>query len=313
MNIEMKVCGEYNLVITRADGTITETGWFDNLILDLGLDYMGTGTMDQSGNTFNPPMVANCQVGTGSSTPLVTQTGLDARVAGTSFNGFNTPYANTPRTVSPYEFLTTFTFPFAQGAVVGDITEVGVGPSGTASTLFSRALILDNGGSPTTVSLISIDQLTVYYRIKLYTPLTDFTGSVIISGDTYNYTGRQAGATNGGNMSWHLCGYIVSSYGITAYAAGSTLGAITGYPTGAQALLGNTGTVTYSAYVPGTHYRDFTVSGGTTGGNVAGGIQALLIRTIGDALQYQYILDTPIPKDNTKTLAITVRVSWSRI
>lgn len=309
MNMHIKVSGEYNLVVTRPDGSTIETGWFDNLILDQGLDYMGEDSVQ-----YGPVLVNNCHVGTGTSIPLVTQTSLDARIAGTGYSywGNYSPPAVTVNLGTPtYASQTTYTFVFSQGAVVGNITEVGVGgDAGNGTDLFSRALILDGGGSPTSMTLLLIDQLTVYYRIKFLPTLTDSTGSVSISSISYGYTGRFADA--GGTLVYFSGrAVVVGITVITVYAAGSALGAITSHPSGSA-----TGGATYTkaSYTPGSYYRDSTCSMSVGQANVTGGIQGILIQSGGSGvINYQYHFDTPIPKDNTKVLSLTFRISWGRV
>jgi hypothetical protein len=312
INFDIKMGGEFKLVITKPDGSVQETDWFDNIILNQGLDRVGSGA-----NT----VIAYAQVGTGTSTPVATQVGLDVFLAGSAQQ--TSPNGGVTNSGSPtYTENFVWFFAFAQGAVVGNITELGVGWSATGNNLFSRALILDNLGSPTSITIVAIDQLTVYYRLKVVPPLTDTTGSVTIGGTPYSYTGRVASVGSFSNSVWTFWAAQIGRPGsltypnttdasAATYGAGSVLGAITGSPTVAS---GTNGTVAAGAYTPGTFTRDDTWNWSISQGNATGGVQAIMIGySIQGFAQFQYRFTTVIPKDNTKTMSITTRITWTRI
>ena len=117
--------------------------------------------------------------GTGNSTPVVSQTILDNQT-GVSSSGIET-YGST--TSSPYYGYKIFTFRFNQGIAAGNISEIGVGWSGTTPLqLFSRTLIKDINGDPTTITVLADETLDVIYELRLYAPETD----LIVSGLDYN-------------------------------------------------------------------------------------------------------------------------------
>jgi hypothetical protein len=78
---------------------------------------------------------------------------------------------------------------FAPPAAAGNISEVGVG-WGTSSGLFSRALVLDGNGAPTSVTVLSSEYLEVTYEFRLYPMVDDQTGVVTLDGVDYAYTIR---------------------------------------------------------------------------------------------------------------------------
>lgn len=309
INLSIKLAGEMRVVVNRPDGTIHDTGWFNNLILNQGLDRIGSAT-----NT----VIGYAQVGTGTSTPVATQVGLDSPVAGSAQQTL--PNGGITNSGNPtYNSNISWFFTFAQGAVVGNITEIGVGwASGTGNTLFSRALILDNAGLPTSITVTSIDQLTVYYRLTITPPVTDLTGSVVIGGTSYDYTARVATVGSFCNSSWIFwasqigqSGSLPYPFSSSTYGAGSVLGSITGSPTLAS---GTAGTVTPGTYTPGAYQRTDTWNWSTAQGNASGGIQAIVF-AYGpqSSMFYQYRFDTVIPKDNTKIMSIVTRITWTRV
>lgn len=100
---------------------------------------------------------------------------------------------------------------------------------------------------------------------------------------------------------------------VTSYGAGTSLGALTAGPTGTPSGL-NTNTGSAAGYISGSFYRDLTVTFSPTQGNATGGIGALNVNfdANSSAQTVQYSFSTPIPKDNTKTLSLTFRISWGR-
>jgi hypothetical protein len=244
-----------------------------------------------------------------------TQTSLDAPLG--SASAANSTANSTANEGAPlYRTTLTFAYTFTQGAVVGNISEVGIGWATTGNTLFSRALILDNLGSPTTITLVAIDQLTVYYRLRVAPTLTDATGSVTIGSTTYNYTSRVLSAASFGNVQYIFSyghEYLAKLYIATTYQAGAGLASITSsVPTGTQS--GTTSAGSLIAYTPGTFYRDSSLSFSITQGNATGGIQALSL-VYGEPYQpfkFQIVFSAPIPKTNTNVLTLTIRFSWAR-
>ena len=315
MNVEMnaKISGEYRLVVTSADGTTKDTGWFPNLILNQGLNRLG----DPAGGAATLTPIVYASIGTGTSTPIATQTALDAPVAysSVSSNASSVTNAGTPT----YATLQTFTYVFTQGSVIGNMSEVGVGSATSSGNLFSRALIVDINSNPTTITLTSLDQLTVYYQLTISPPLVDGTGTVVLNSISYNYTTRVCAAatfftavsciSNGGQ------GYFSnapSSSGCFTYAAGASLGLISAAsPTGTSGA----GWITQvaGAYTANSFSRTHTATWTPSLGNETGGIQAIKL-TVGSSnwSQFQIVFDKPIPKTTTTTLTLAFVFSWGR-
>ena len=124
-----------------------------------------------------------------------------------------------------------------------------------------RALILDGGGSPTTLTILSDETLDVTYTIRVYPPTTDVTGSITLDGVSYGYTIRPCNVSTSGTGSyyWDLrldIFIIVDQLDADRlpvirqrYAAGATIGARTALPSGTSTLTDIT--VTTLTYVPG--------------------------------------------------------------
>lgn len=292
--------GRYQIVKYDAGGNELErTPWFDNLILNAGLDRWGTATI-----------ISGAAIGTGTSTPLVTDVGLQTQSSWTAETG---PGDNTATVgVSPnYNSTRTFVYRTALGALNGNYTEVGVGWD-TGSAMFSRALIVNAGGTPTSISVTSTQQLDIVYQLSIYPPLLDVGPSTVtISGVDYTVTGRAANVTNlsyywtVGRGPWGLDTNYSSASNATA------LGAITGVPTGATEGESGFSTVTQDPYISGTYTNTGYFTCGLTVANFPGGISAFIISWSSNAT-FQYLVSPAIPKDGTKTLVTHFSVTWGR-
>lgn len=272
---------------------------FDNLILDSGLERLGTGTP-----------VTHVQLGTGSTTPAVGQTALTAFAFSSSNQTASVEsYVAGP----PVYHQCVKTYRFAAGAATGTFAEIGVGWASSGS-LFSRALILDGGGSPTTITVLSDEALDVDYRFRIYPSTSDVAGTLTLSGVGYNYTIRPGLISSLGQWSPSGIlgnGFVIGATGqLAMYGASMALGAITG------SLTGNTnnaamGSFNYSAYVGGSLSRVGTITTGLTLGNTGFGIRGFHM-VFGTYGYYQVLFDTLIPKDNTKIMTHSQRITWAR-
>lgn len=282
--------GFFKLVATRPDGTQRVLAdWFPNLILDAGLNRIGSGGI-----------ISYCQVGTGSTAPTNSDVALVNRIGSTA----SQTVTNTGAQASaPYYGYHRMTFRFAAGVATGNLSEVGVGWASSGS-LFSRALILDGGGAPTTITVLADEVLDVTYELRTYPPLVDVTGSVNISGVTYNYTLRASTV-----QSWATSNYAASGLANAAslsFFTGS-IGAITAAPSGTSTTGGS---CTWDAYANNSLQRSFNSVSGLTTGNLAGGVKSIAVATpLGN---YQLEFDVALPKDATRVLNLRLNVSWAR-
>lgn len=292
------VRGLFKFDAVRPDGRVRPlTGWFPNLITDIGLNRIGSGGY-----------LAACQVGTNNTAPTVNDSGLAGYRAGTTTQRSSSYSATTS---APYYGWKRITFRFGVGAASGNLAEVAIatGAAQSGSTNFSRALILDEYGDPTTITVLSDEVLDVTYELRLYPDLVDRTGTVTISGSgDHAYTLRASIVAN------NLWGqYLGSKPSFDPFGGANTLavfngaiGAVTGGPSG------NSGAVRpwTAAYGNNNLYVDGTGSFGLDQGNLPGYIKSVRYQTSLGA--YQYELDPVIQKDSTNTLTLTQRISWAR-
>lgn len=312
----MGLQGFYKLEALKDDGRVRPlTDWFPNIITNKGIDIYGVDNIP----------VGICVVGTGNATPLVTDVSLQTQLALVSNN---VARSHSAVGSSPYYTSMVHTHQFGFGAATGNLSEVGIGTG--ATSLFSRALILDGGGTPTTITVLSNEALSVTYELRQYVPLTDVTGTINIGGVNYNYTLRASSATNPDVWGWEWNpGNSVNvgpasasspNFAVTSY--NGSIGAITSGPGGSQ---NTSGSPTNSTYSNGTGYYDtqWNWAIGDANFGVGDGIKSIRWQCgyqsfIGSAAvgrgrgAYQIDFGAKIPKDNTKILQLGIRHAWAR-
>lgn len=272
------------------------TGWFDNLITDRGMDVIGELARGPSS-----PLVA-CQVGSGNSVPQFGDTTLDNRIAtSTTVSSSNSIVAGPPR-----YGRRSIVFTFGQGVAAGNLSEVGISYQTTADgLLYSRALIEDASGNPTVLPVLPTEFLDVEYETRLYIPTGDSNFNILVGDTPTSVTARPA--SNGIANYWsnyipRMLTTSTSVFRCTTYTGG--LGPENGTPSG-QISSANS---SFSEYVSGSHYLDYSTFFGINSSN--GLVRSCIQNTSMGAYQFEY--DPPIDKDNTKEMIIRFRHSWSR-
>jgi len=278
--------------------------WFDNIITDLGLNEIGTRSIG-----FTPPYAMQyCHVGSGSSTPDSADTQLDNLVAASNTTQSSSNIFQT--STSPRYVAKVATKRFASGAAAGTLSEVGMAWSASGGSLFSRALIVDSGGSPTTITVLSDEILDVTYELRIYPPETDSSGTIDLGGVTYDYTARAARI--GFLTHWGTDAYGVqnkSTVQTTAYDG--AIGPITGLPSGSS---DNATTTSEGTYSNNSLEGESSASWGLNDGNI-GGIRSVVIGVGWTSWQVEFSAQSgggPVPKDNTNELTLSVSHSWAR-
>lgn len=291
----LRMQGFFKFEITKPDGRKrVAADWFPNLILDQGLENIGT---------TNSWIIA-CRVGSSVLAPTIAQTNLDVHVGGSNGQQSNT----SSNSGSPdYYSSKTIIYRFNAGTVNGiDLKEVGVGSStADGNNLFSRALIVDSGQLPIIINLAVDEILDVTYELRCYPPLIDGGGSFTITGlGLRNYTSRASSVTTA--TSWAPSGSgEVGGVGNGASAYSGVIGAITTIPSG---LLGGDNSDPNLAYGSLNFYRDWTSTWNT--GTGTGAIKSFNAPCAFGSFQYE--LDTVINKTILDSLAIVFRHQWAR-
>lgn len=318
-NIEMGVSGHFTLIAHGGKRGRVVLADFDNIIVDQGLNYAAGGSTGT---------ISYCQVGTGTTAAASTDTALVSRIAGTNTNVSDTMSSGTYVAGSPPYIEGKRTYRFAVGAATGNLSEVGVGWA-TSGSLWSRALIADSGGSPTTITILSDEQLDVVYTLRVYPPSTDVTGSVTLAGLSYAYTLR-ASAISGGvwarapaNM---LEGFVANFNNNTTkfQAYSGSIGVVTGAPSGTNAAAN--ASCTTASYVNNSYQRAVEYKADLSDANLAAGIKSIqfYMMIYNNYNQFGYYqaefvapasiatYGTNIPKDATKVLKLTLMFTLAR-
>lgn len=291
--IKFGLAGRYKITRRTPElGVIEESPWFNNIITNQGLDYIGTYSF-----------LAYCRVGSGSATPLATDTALQSSVAVTdTVVDTTTTYSSS----SPYWSAAIRTWRFAVGDAAGNLSEVGIFATYDANSCGSRALILDEFGDPTTITVLSNEILDVTYEARTYMLEDDITGSATIGDDDYDWTLR--GALAAGGSQFGLFFYGAHGIGGLTPCSGN-IGTVTGEPTGQGVeVLG-----TVNSYVTGTYARSQVFTFGLESNNFDW--QSLFFTTVvtyGIGPKFQIQLDPVLEKTNTKVVTLLLEVSWAR-
>lgn len=152
--IERKVSGEYTIEVISQDGSVKVGLNFPNLITDGGLSYLG-----EYGNPLS--IIA---FGSGTASPSFSDTSLTQYVGETS----RTISVNDSSTDDYYQRQVVFQS--NPGQIVGNLSEVGIytQPSGVWRRLYSKSLIKDALGDPTTISVLPDEVIRATYTHRTW-------------------------------------------------------------------------------------------------------------------------------------------------
>lgn len=306
--MQMGLAGHFTLVASGGKRGTVVLAEFDNMILDSGLNYVAGGNLSA---------INYCQVGTGTTAVSASQTTLVSQIANT--NAVQRDWGTATYVAGPPAYKWDYkTFRFATGVAAGNLTEVGVGWASTGG-LFSRALIVDGGGSPTTVTVLSDETLDVTYTVRCYAP-SDATGNITLAGTSYAYTIRGASMASGGTGTWRpgdvlSYGFANRSVSYCDVYTGSISATPGGVPSGTTT--GGNVVTTPAAYVNNSMQRTVEYKFDLNDGNV-GGIKSIRFNVSGTGASgqathaYQIEFTPAVPKDNTKVLRLNFTFSLSR-
>lgn len=309
--MQVGLYGEVKVIVKRADDTVRlDTGFFPNVITNLGLDAIGD---DHNLFTF-------CAVGGGNSKPLNTNTKLDNFLAAGSQISSESKYDYDPvRDTEFYKCSRTVGYRF-EGLDNKNISEVGlVGDyRSELHSAFTRTLIKNSAGEPTVITVLSGEILELQYRLWQVFDVKDKDQVVTAMIDgvevPFNVKIRLAGV--GGNLggSWSyaaVAGAHLTFQGNNYHQFGTgELGEITGQNSGG---LTNIYGLSWEAYQPSTYKRKFYVNTSIT--DAVHPIRSFLFFTGLGAYQVRFGTvngDLPIDKTNQDILQLGFEMSWGR-
>ena len=297
---------------------------FTNDITNAGLNRFGN-----AGAIIN-----QCHVGTGTTPPTVSDLTMANRLASAGMD----VSARTANVTAARYTRTVFTGQFAAGAVVGNITEVGVGitsgvltspPNPASGYLWSRQLIKDLAGNPVALTVLATEFLTVTYELRMYPNLAEVSGAVTLTGgSTYSFTQRAANISDWWiqrSQNTPVGAFVSTYYGSTNAAATASLpGSYTAdTPIISSGTLQNTnGAGGLETYAVNSFKRVCTGTYlNTTQGNFASGILAARLDTIYNTSNYYpgvlethhlVIFNDKIMKTVDNTLNFRTEMVWAR-
>lgn len=314
---EILMRGRFRCQTFTPSGVMTQdTGWFDNLILNQGLDQIGAGQSPYNAPNGAPYLNSVCSVGTGTTTPAITDTqltsyGVASLTPGSGVWGATVTYNSGS---IPY-WSCVWQYTFAAGVATGTWSEIGVGNwysnTNPQPILFSHALITTGGGSPTTVTVTGTESLIVTYELDYYINTTTNSYSFAISGVTYSGSYLRATVTTTPALFFSLVYGINGNNNVNMNVYNGTIGTITTQPSGTAAggPNGMTGSQT-NTYTNGTYFNSFQAAFNTGQGNVSGGISAFMINAGHGS--WQFSVSPSIPKTSSYQLTIQFSISWAR-
>lgn len=322
MNIGL--AGRFQVQVYRADGTLKmDTGEQDNLILNKGLDFLGSG----AGN-----MMYACAIGSGSAAPRVTDTELGAALQVVERSGTgrvtNKEYVNDGSGTYKVSDMWVYRFEAVESMNVSELglssTRVrdGTGlPATYKYNLCTRALIKNPEGSPITIPLIAGEVLVVYYTLYQVYSTEDTVSSINIvqnSGPAIPTTAitriARAGATgyadcvgaplmDGGSRSFFNAENLAYTTPLVAVDA-----ALTGHFENSKAGGWST---SMSEYSSGDYFRIFNLVLDLTAANNEAGLMRVVVCTSMGVWQVQY---TPsILKTIDHRMILPIKFSWNRL
>lgn len=297
MNLEInnQVGARFKLVARKAstEEITRETDWFQNIVLDTGLARMSVDAW-----------IDRCCVGTGNTTPLATQTQLDAFKASTTTNQDFT--GGIQVTTLPYYMWARSTYRFGEGVAAGNISELGLG--WTNANLWNRALVKDTNGNPTTITVLADEYLDVITEIRVY-PQESLSGSfnflnkagAVVSSHTY------AGRAYYANATPYHQQFGINNFSIYNGSLGATPTAV---PAGSRLSYGSPTTTEYPTPTSIKCTKKFLLADGN-------GIHKTLYVDYKGPLQnsgagYQVEFTPTITKTNQMELTYTISMSWGR-
>jgi hypothetical protein len=203
--------------------------------------------------------------------------------------------------------------------VTRTIREIGTS-SGSATSLVSRAIILDTSGNPMTITMYEGEVLDATYEYSYYYPLmtTTYSHDITINSTTYTVTWKAAETSSalysifgGADISGSPSLYTTSLF---AYFYSGSVGAVSGSPSGTSS--GFVQSTAASTYVAGSYERTYTWNLGLNTANYAGGITAMMVNNQGYSLastpRFQCGISPGIPKTENDTMKISATVSVAR-
>lgn len=319
MNIKMPptaLSGQFRMVVSEdaaGERVKHDTGFFDNLITDVGMNRVGEAAAEFNTSIANfRTLCGRFVVGSGYATPAFTDTALVAPVAFASADpGLDSESSSYER--GWYEI--TVRHQFGRGQAAGNLSEIGIQHTDASGPLWSRALILDGAGNPTTITVLPDDFLTCYYTLRIMIPQEDAVFNIDVDYDDDGIVPTVVTARPLSTDSSSPSG----GWGLKTAGTSSTMAALRFYDGGLAAPTANsplgsavdseTNSFNIVPYITDSHQRFLTRTNTLNQHNS----ETLRTARLGALMgRWQIEFDPPLQKNNTQTMQLTFGYSWAR-
>lgn len=287
--------GRYKLQVYTEDASLRyQSEWFDNIVTDIGLNRVGTGTY-----------LTHCYIGSGTSAPSPTHVTLAQQIGNPTTTIIS--QSSTASASSPYCGIVDISYKFAVGTASGNISEVGVG---WADALFSRSLIVDNNGAPVTITILPNEFLIVSYQLRNYAPPVDGSFNSTIVDVSRACTIRASNVSSGAvDTGWGIAGDAVRNSGADSIIAyDGDLGLVTQQPNGNWAAAT---TIIDAGYSNNSHEKTIIATWNGTTANFPTGISSFFFSAHGLGA-FQFAVSPPIQKAADDILSMSFKIAWGR-
>lgn len=319
MNIKLpsvKLGGRFRLVTSKdaeCKQVVKDTGFFDNLITNTGMNRIGEVTTNGVNGIVNfLNLCGRFVVGSGSAAPQFTDTALQNPVA---FASADPALVSESSNYDRGWYEITVRHQFGQGQAAGNLSEIGIQHTSTSGPLWSRALILDGQGNPTTITVLPDDFLTCYYTLRIMIPKEDAVFNIDVD---YGEDGIVPTVVTGRPLAADSSS-LPNGWGLKTAITGAGMAVLQFYtgglasPTATQPLGSSIGSQTTNfstvPYVTDSFERYVTRTNGLNEHNSQELRTARLAALMG---YWQIEFDPPLQKNNTQTMRVTFGYSWAR-
>lgn len=327
VGLTKKVQGLVRARVVRNGKTWFDSGLNNNMLLD---NFFSRASSDGTDGTLALTSYCYVRAGSGATAPQATDTALESPLTGfLSADSYNADFAKTYDSVAGTVTGTeTWTYTLAEGAVVGNVSELGfllLRDNSSNTTLDVRTLLKDSSGDPTTITLTSADQLILEHSVAITIP--EYSESIIDVDGVSTTVGihltnqSSSGSNNIFKSIYH------SNRNYKCFGQGSTYYGFSSYTFDAADKLRNISTLSGGQYW--NAYRTVTAlprgaSGearakweiGASAPEVAGGVAAFrLIADYNSGSSYEFgvlTFDPPLPK-GSKKLELVLTDHFQRI
>lgn len=310
-------------LIHKPTGLVKHKSRFRNLITNAGLEWIGNGT-GAIGSFFMHggfPYGGFMAVGSGTTTPAITDVALANQIARTDSRG-SPQIAGSAGSGGDYDYwFQKVTKVFLPGVGTGNLTEVGLFNDPNTGTLFARQLIRDNSGTPITIVKTAEDELRITYEFRIYPMKTTNTSTLTVKSISRTFTtrgydidasgrwGNTTFASTGLNYTLGIAWNNTTGNDNYLYSS-SVMPALTA----TQTVTGQTApsSVSWGSYVGSSLYRDYSMTWNPGLGNLTIGSVTWAGANYGNA-PFITTIEPAISKTDTERFTFTGRFSFGRV